>query len=155
MVKRLCNVIDFVFEDGNRTHICISKINVAWSKDNVALNTSKLKTFTTFFNLDITVKIECPFINLLISMMLFHYWSYAWLTWINWKPRAHNPSGVEKHSPQSFEDMKKFLPILENILMTFIQNSIFKLDKIYYLTDNILSAVLFFLLLYIFLCLFN
>ena len=24
MVKRLCNVIDFVFEDGNRTHIGVS-----------------------------------------------------------------------------------------------------------------------------------
>ena len=29
VVKRLCNIIDFAFEDGNRTHICISKINVA------------------------------------------------------------------------------------------------------------------------------
>ena len=40
LIKRLCNVIDFVFEGGNRTHICISKNNVAYwgkkSKDNIA-----------------------------------------------------------------------------------------------------------------------
>ena len=30
LIKRLCNVIDFVFEGGNRTHICISKNNVAY-----------------------------------------------------------------------------------------------------------------------------
>ena len=38
LIKRLCNVIDFVFEGGNRTHICISRNNVAYwgkkSKDN-------------------------------------------------------------------------------------------------------------------------
>ena len=47
-IKRLCNVIDFVFEGGNRTHICISKNNVAYwgkkSKDNVAFSKSALKT---------------------------------------------------------------------------------------------------------------
>ena len=26
LIKRLCNVIDFIFEGGNRTHIFISKI---------------------------------------------------------------------------------------------------------------------------------
>ena len=40
LIKRLCNVIDFVFEGGNRTHICISKNNVAYwgkkPKDNIA-----------------------------------------------------------------------------------------------------------------------
>ena len=30
LIKRLCNVIDFVFEGGNRTNICISKNNVAY-----------------------------------------------------------------------------------------------------------------------------
>ena len=40
LIKRLCNVIDFVFEGGNRTHICISKNNVAyWEK---SPNTTKL-----------------------------------------------------------------------------------------------------------------
>ena len=38
LIKRLCNVIDFVFKGGNRTHICISKNNIAYwakkSKDN-------------------------------------------------------------------------------------------------------------------------
>ena len=34
LIKRLCNVIDFVFEGGKRTHICISKNNVAyWEKN--------------------------------------------------------------------------------------------------------------------------
>ena len=33
LIKRLCNVIDFVFEGGNKTHICISKNDVAyWEK---------------------------------------------------------------------------------------------------------------------------
>ena len=33
LIKRFCNVIDFVFEGGNRAHICISKNNVAyWGK---------------------------------------------------------------------------------------------------------------------------
>ena len=49
LIKRLCNVIDFVFEGGNRTHICISKNNVAYwekkSKDNVAFSKGTLKTF--------------------------------------------------------------------------------------------------------------
>ena len=47
LIKRLCNVIDFVFEGGSRTHICTSKNNVAhWgkkSKDNTAFNKSTLK----------------------------------------------------------------------------------------------------------------
>ena len=30
LFKRLCNVIDFVFEDGNRSHVCISKHNVSY-----------------------------------------------------------------------------------------------------------------------------
>ena len=41
LIEMLCNIIDFVSEGGNRTHICISKISVAYwgkkSKDNVAL----------------------------------------------------------------------------------------------------------------------
>ena len=49
LIKRLCNVIDFVFEGGNRTQICISKNNVAYwenkSKDNVAFSKGTLKTF--------------------------------------------------------------------------------------------------------------
>ena len=48
LIKRLCNVIDFVFEGGNRTHICISKNNVAYwekkSKDNIAFSKSTLTT---------------------------------------------------------------------------------------------------------------
>ena len=47
MIKRLCNVIDFVFEGGNRTHICISENNVTYwekSKDNVAFSKSTLET---------------------------------------------------------------------------------------------------------------
>ena len=44
----LCNVIDFVFEGGNRTHICISKNNVAYwgkkSKDSIAFSKSTLAT---------------------------------------------------------------------------------------------------------------
>ena len=33
LIKRLCNVIDFAFKRGNRTHICISKNNVPyWGK---------------------------------------------------------------------------------------------------------------------------
>ena len=47
--KRLCNVIDFVFEGGNRTHICVSKNNVAYwgkkSKDNVAFSKSYLTSY--------------------------------------------------------------------------------------------------------------
>ena len=30
LIKRLCNVIDFAFKRGNRTHICISKNNVPY-----------------------------------------------------------------------------------------------------------------------------
>ena len=48
LIKRLCNVIDFVFEGGNRTHICISKNNVAYwgkySKDNIAFSKTTLRT---------------------------------------------------------------------------------------------------------------
>ena len=48
LIKKLCNVLDFVFEGGNRTHICISKNNVAYwgekSKDNIAFSKSTLKT---------------------------------------------------------------------------------------------------------------
>ena len=44
----MCNVIDFVFEGGNRTRICIPKNNVAYwgkkSKDNIAFSKSTLKT---------------------------------------------------------------------------------------------------------------
>ena len=47
-MKRLCNVIDFVFEGRNRTCFCISKNNVAYwgkkSKDNVAFSKSTLNT---------------------------------------------------------------------------------------------------------------
>ena len=47
LIKRLRNVIDFVFEGGNRRHICISK-NVAYqgkkSKDNVPFSKGTLRT---------------------------------------------------------------------------------------------------------------
>ena len=49
LIKRLCNVIDFVFECRKRTQICISKTNVAYwgkqSKDNVAFSKSTSKTY--------------------------------------------------------------------------------------------------------------
>ena len=33
LIKSLCNALDFVFEGGNRTHICISRNIVAyWGK---------------------------------------------------------------------------------------------------------------------------
>ena len=48
LIKRFCNVIDLVFEGGNRTHTCISKNNVAYcgkkSTDNKGFNKSPLKT---------------------------------------------------------------------------------------------------------------
>ena len=48
LIKRLCNVIDFVFEGRYRTHICIPKNNVAYSgnkyKDSVAFSKSNLTT---------------------------------------------------------------------------------------------------------------
>ena len=44
----MCNITDFVFEGGNKKHICISKDNVAYwgekSKDNIAFSKSTLKT---------------------------------------------------------------------------------------------------------------
>ena len=47
LIKRLFNAVDFVFEGGNKTHICISKNNVAYwrkkSKENVAFSKSTLK----------------------------------------------------------------------------------------------------------------
>ena len=47
LIKRLFNVVDFVFEGGNKTHICISKNNFAYwgkkSKDNVAFSKSTFK----------------------------------------------------------------------------------------------------------------
>ena len=47
LIKRFCNVIDFVFDGGNRTSICISKNNVAYwrkkSKENIAFSKSTLK----------------------------------------------------------------------------------------------------------------
>ena len=47
LIKRLCDVIDFVFESGNITHICVSKNNVVYwgkkSKDDVAFSKSILK----------------------------------------------------------------------------------------------------------------
>ena len=48
LINRLFNVTDFVFEGGNRTHICISINNVAYwgrkSKDSTAFSKSTLKT---------------------------------------------------------------------------------------------------------------
>ena len=48
LIKRLRNVIDFVFEGGNRTYICISQNNVAYwenkSTDNIAFSKSTLAT---------------------------------------------------------------------------------------------------------------
>ena len=48
LIKRLCNVIDFVFERGNRAHICIFKNYVVYwgkkSKDNIAFSKSTLTT---------------------------------------------------------------------------------------------------------------
>ena len=48
LIKKLCNVIDFVLEGGNRTHIFVSKNNFAcWvkkSKDSIAFNKSTLTT---------------------------------------------------------------------------------------------------------------
>ena len=48
LIQRLCNITDFVFEGGNKKHICISKDNVAYwgekSKDNIAFSKSTLKT---------------------------------------------------------------------------------------------------------------
>ena len=48
LINRLRNVIDFVFEGGNRTHICICKNNFAYwrkkSKDNIAFIKNTLKT---------------------------------------------------------------------------------------------------------------
>ena len=48
LIKRLCNVIDFVFQGGNRTRICISKNNIAYwgkkSKDNISFNKRALTT---------------------------------------------------------------------------------------------------------------
>ena len=64
------------------------------------------------------------------------------------KHREHNPSGVEKHHPNSLEDMKKCLPISEKIVMKFLLNFIFKLHKIYYLMHDTLSAVLTFCYIY-------
>ena len=32
LIKRFCNVVYFVFEGGNRTHICITKNNVTVGK---------------------------------------------------------------------------------------------------------------------------
>ena len=48
LIKKLCNVIDFVLEGGNRTHIFISKNNFAYwvkkSKESIAFNKSTLTT---------------------------------------------------------------------------------------------------------------
>ena len=48
LIKRWCNVIDFVFECGNRTNICISKNNVVYweknSKNDLPFSKSILKT---------------------------------------------------------------------------------------------------------------
>ena len=48
LINRSCNIIDFIFESGNRRHIFISKNNVAYwgkkPKDNVAFSKSTLKT---------------------------------------------------------------------------------------------------------------
>ena len=49
LLKRLWNIIDFIFEGGNRAHICISKNNVAYCgkkfKDNIAFSKSPWNTF--------------------------------------------------------------------------------------------------------------
>ena len=49
LIKSLCNVIVFVFQGGNRTHVCLSKKNVAYwrnnFKDNVANSNIKLKIY--------------------------------------------------------------------------------------------------------------
>ena len=47
LIKRLSNIVGFVVEGGNRTHICIPKIDVAYcgkkAKDNIAFRKSTLK----------------------------------------------------------------------------------------------------------------
>ena len=45
------------------------------------------------------------------------------------KDKGHNPSGVEKHYPKSFEDKKKRLSILAKIVMKFFLNFVFKLER--------------------------
>ena len=45
------------------------------------------------------------------------------------KAQGAQSSGVEKHYPKSFEDMKKCLPILGKIVMKFFLNFIFKLES--------------------------
>ena len=53
LVKRLHNLIDFVFEGGNRTRNCISKNNEAYwgkkSKDNISFSKSTLTTSLKHF----------------------------------------------------------------------------------------------------------
>ena len=49
LIKSLCNAIVFVFQGGNRTHVGLSKNNVAYwrnnFKDNIALSNSQLKIY--------------------------------------------------------------------------------------------------------------
>ena len=52
-----------------------------------------------------------------------------WNCFTEWKHRGLNPSGVEKHYPKSFENMKKHLPVSEKIVMKFFLNFIFKLES--------------------------
>ena len=66
---------------------------------------------------------------------------WSWL--IEWKHRGRNASGVEKHYPKSFKDMKKRLPIFvktNEILLNFI----FKLGKVYYFNTFFSSFFSFF-----------
>ena len=72
LINRLCNVIDFVFECGNRTNICISKNNVAcWGKtpeDNIAFSKDTLKTalkqlIQNFYGWKFTAKTQNRYTN--------------------------------------------------------------------------------------------
>ena len=64
LIKRLCNVIDFVFEGRNRTHICISKNTIVYwgkkSKDNIAFSKSTLTTSLMVENSLLIQKIGIP-----------------------------------------------------------------------------------------------
>ena len=70
------------------------------------------------------------FLRIALSSLLYKDFNEKAMEPLNrMKAQGHNPSGVEKHYPKLFEDMKKRLQVLGKIVMKLFLNLIFKLES--------------------------
>ena len=70
------------------------------------------------------------FLRIALSSLLYKDFNEKAMEPLNrMKAQGHNPSGVEKHYPKLFEDMKKRLQVFGKIVMKLFLNLIFKLES--------------------------